>query len=696
MSNKTNYRNYQEYNELTKFTDFKIVSYWRLPYFLLLMVYLEFMFHAIVYDEVSKSWLISLGFGMFIGAFFALFTHVFNKIVNAILTYIFTIGACVFYIAEMIYYKIFFTYFSITSARGAGDAMDFKEIMFDTMKKNIGNMFLLILPIVFLIVGHVFFFNFKRVNLPVMISGFVAPLVFFLFAICTINVYGKGDFTPHYFFYERYEVEQSFKTAGVSGGMIANVYDLVVPKKSETYELVTVTTSSDAPVKYVSKATNSDATSSDAEEEMVAIVPQVDNRLDFVGLYSNTSSDKVKNMTAYFSSKEPTYTNEYTGMYEGYNLIYICAESLYTPFINEKYTPTLYKMFNNGFVFNNYYIPYWAHSTIDGEYAYTLSQLPVSSRWMFYESSETYQPYALGNMFNARGYRTVAYHDFNYYYYDRSKTHPNMGYEFKACGDGLNLPSANQYIYSDLETAQVIMEDIKNEDHFNAYFMTYTGHRPYVYGFNMCTANSAEAKELTKDDGLTQEEMLYVAANLELEKALTYMVDQLEIQGKLDNTVFVISPDHYPYGMSQQTIDYFAGRSVYNDKMERDKSGLAIWCNSTDKTVYIDKPCMSIDVLPTVLNLFGFTYDSRLLMGNDILSDYPGLVLWSNGSYITDDLYFNAGTGVKTVRTNGKEVTDQDWANASQLVKDLFYISPAMIEEDYFRIIYGEEGYTEP
>ena len=52
------------------------------------------------------------------------------------------------------------------------------------------------------------------------------------------------------------------------------------------------------------------------------------------------------------------------------------------------------------------------------------------------------------------------------------------------------------------------------------------------------------------------------------------------------------------------------------------------------KSVTVDKVGMSIDVLPTVLNLFGMEYDSRLLMGSDILSSCSGLVIYNDRSWI--------------------------------------------------------------
>ena len=69
--------------------------------------------------------------------------------------------------------------------------------------------------------------------------------------------------------------------------------------------------------------------------------------------------------------------------------------------------------------------------------------------------------------------------------------------------------------------------------------------------------------------------------------------------------------------------------------MEVNRSNFILW-NSEAKTVEVDKVGSQIDVLPTLLNLFGIEYDSRLIIGKDILSDAPGLAIFSNRSWVSD------------------------------------------------------------
>ena len=89
--------------------------------------------------------------------------------------------------------------------------------------------------------------------------------------------------------------------------------------------------------------------------------------IDFEAL-KNETDETYRLMNEYFSSRQPSYKNEYTGMYEGYNLITVVAEGFSPYAIDKELTPTLYKMQQEGFNFENFYTPIWGVSTSDGEY----------------------------------------------------------------------------------------------------------------------------------------------------------------------------------------------------------------------------------------------------------------------------------------------------------------------------------------
>ena len=183
--------------------------------------------------------------------------------------------------------------------------------------------------------------------------------------------------------------------------------------------------------------------------------------IDFTAL-SEGASSTTASLNRYFAGKAATQQNEYTGLFEGKNLILITAEAFSPYVISEELTPTLYRLTHEGFVFNNFYQPGWGQSTTGGEFAVMTGIIPtwVNNNLSFYVSHRDYMPFALGNQFRALGYNTFAYHNNSYTYYNRHLTHPNLGYDYYGVGNGLLVTGGSDWPYSDEEMVMNTVDDI--------------------------------------------------------------------------------------------------------------------------------------------------------------------------------------------------------------------------------------------
>ncbi len=425
--------------------------------------------------------------------------------------------------------------------------------------------------------------------------------------------------------------------------------------------------------------------------------------IDFAALAESEEDETLNTLNSYFAEKRPTNKNEYTGMYEGYNLIFVVAEGFSPYAIDADLTPTLYKMQNDGFKFTNFYTPIWDVSTSDGEYTACTGLIPKSGVWSFYKSSENYMPYCLGNMFESIGVEeTYAYHDNSYTYYRRDLSHPNMGYNFKGLGNGVEKYVENVWPQSDLEMIRgSVPEYIDGEKQFHAYYMTVSGHLHYDTSKN---AMAAKNWDLVKDLDCSDMIKAYYACNIELDRAMEALLDALKEAGVADKTVISITPDHYPYGLKQEGIDpYEAWDEMLGHEVdpvfELYKSCFLLYCPGTKNAPTISKPCYSADILPTILNLFGFEYDSRLLMGSDILSDSEGLVILSDHSFITESGKYDAVDEVFTPFV--KDVFTEDSADKyveamEAKISNIFKVSAKILETDYYRYIFKNDEYVKP
>lgn len=695
------------------------ISLWRPVFFSAAFIYMELLFHIAIYHGVDSNILHPLTFAIACGLTLSALTSFWHRIANAITAYtiwgIFTI----YYIAQFVYYKIFRTFLSLVSIGGAHDAMNFKSVLFATLGANWYVILLFLLPLICLVLLNRLMFTFDRGRigesngvLKGVIVQTASSAVMWIAAICLLAVHGTEAYTPYSLFHGRYVLELSMNKLGVVMTTGRDCTVMITKSNSDkTFELAESALDIQNDSGYMSSLANDNggdtgnASSSNGgelsggtfgsnstESSEPQYVPQIDENINLTRLYNSTDDDELKSITAYFSGVQPTYTDEYTGMFKDYNVVFVTAESLSTYGISKEATPTLYKIYHEGFEFTNFYNPLWYHSTIDGEFANCLSQYPASSKWSFEESADTYQPYALGNILNSQGYKSYGYHDFDATYYDRTSTHPNMGYTtFKAIGAGLDIP--DHVMYSDLECIEAVYNDFIDDDHFNMYLMSFSGHLPYNYDNQyICQKNREEAESLLSGKGYSDEAVAYVAAQMELDKALEYLMDKLEEAGKLDNTLFIVAPDHYPYGLSDGVYNELAGKDIEDDDFELHRNQFGIWSSSMKKPVVTNKLCASIDILPTVLNLLGADFDSRLLAGRNILSDSDELVIFADQSFITDKIKYDAATGETTYLVPESQVPDGYLYSMIAEVENRLYISDEVIDTDYFSFVYGKSS----
>lgn len=410
--------------------------------------------------------------------------------------------------------------------------------------------------------------------------------------------------------------------------------------------------------------------------------------IDFNSLIAGEEDEGLKSAHLWFSQRSPTPENLWTGYFEGKNLIWIVAEGFSTLAMDPQRTPALWKLSHQGFVFDNFYTPLWGVSTSDGEYVTTTGLIPKSGVWSYSLSSGNYMPFALGNQFRKEGYATYAFHDYLYSYYDRDKSHPNMGYDYYALGQGLELESGEAFPASDLEMMEKIVPMFVDEDKFMVYCLTVSGHLTYTLETN---AMSRRHWDEVADLPYSEEVRCYLACQLELELAMESLLSQLEEAGRLKDTVIVLSADHYPYGLTDEQYSELLGHEV-DPVFEIFQNTLILWSGDMEGTsVHVPKYCSSLDVMPTLSNLFGLDYDSRLIMGSDILSAEAPLVIFANYSFINQDGYYNSITDQFT-RWDGREPDLEAVAQMVAEVQNRVAYSGTILDTDYYRLVLEHAG----
>ena len=411
--------------------------------------------------------------------------------------------------------------------------------------------------------------------------------------------------------------------------------------------------------------------------------------IDFTALANSTDSDILKATDEYLSNATPTRKNNYTGLLKDYNLITICAESFCPWFISEELTPTLYKLSHTGILFENYYGTFQSVTT-NGEYTMCMGLYPDMSRTKtdssFNVAGTNYLPFCLGNALKGMGYQAWAYHDYIGDFYNRNITHANMGYTFKAADSGLAMKI--DWPSSDLEMMEASVDDyINSGEPFHAYYMTFSGH----YQYNWDNAMSAKNRDAVKDLPYSEPVKAYIACNLELEYALEYLMQRLEEAGVADKTCIALTNDHYPYGLTEDEYNELAGQTL-DTTFEKYRNSFICYVPGLSENIVVDEYCSTADILPTLLNLFGVDYDSRLLAGTDVLSSGLHVAVLSDKSFLTKAFRYDAGTETVIPADENTTVSGK-LAEAYRLYVDSrFQLSGNILNSDYYAHVFARES----
>lgn len=300
-------------------------------------------------------------------------------------------------------------------------------------------------------------------------------------------------------------------------------------------------------------------------------------------------------------------------------------------------------------------------------------------------SRNNYLPFTLGNAFaQQRGISSYGYHNYNGQYFGRAESHPNLGYTMKFAGDGMEFTT--NWPASDLEMMEQSVDDYLGQEQFHAYYMTFSGHYKYDKSVNtMAARNWDEVQSLP----YSAPARAYLSCNIELDKALEYLLQRLEEAGIADKTAIVLSGDHFPYGLQENQYEELVGHDV--DDFTKFKSTLIFWVGGLQENIVVEDYCCNADILPTILNLWGLEYDSRMLAGNDVFSDGTHVAVLSDRSFVTDKVRFSSRTGKAEYLVPEDQIPEGYVENLVNLVDTRFRISTDILNTDYYRFVF-EEG----
>lgn len=651
---------------------------WRknLLLFCLTGVYVELCLHLCVFGSMDRYAGYPVLFGLLGGALCTLVVSSLPKVLRQI-TGVFLVAAQVLLAEVQLVYHCIFGDFMPVSQIGMGGnvVVNFNSQLLYGIRQNLLKILLLLLPLIAVILclalrrGQALKL---RLRWKQTMASF-AVLLALLLTVTGLMYVGRDNAFSVYrtFTNVNTSTDSSYKKIGMLATTAQELRYMLFSGSGSIMITPSSLNISDVPRTYSSNSYN------------------VIESIDFTALADSTDSDILKATDEYLANATPTRKNNYTGLLKDYNLITICAESFCPWFISEELTPTLYKLSHTGILFENYYGTFQSVTT-NGEYTMCMGLYPDMSRTKtdssFNVAGTNYLPFCLGNALKGMGYQAWGYHDYIGDFYNRNITHANMGYTFKAADSGLAMKI--DWPSFDLEMMEASVDDyINSGEPFHAYYMTFSGH----YQYNWDNAMSAKNRDAVKDLPYSEPVKAYIACNLELEYALEYLMQRLEEAGVADKTCIVLTNDHYPYGLTEDEYNELAGQTL-DTTFEKYRNSFICYVPGLSENIVVDEYCSTADILPTLLNLFGVDYDSRLLAGTDALSSGLHVAVLSDKSFLTKTFRYDAGTETVIPADESITVSDGLVKTYRLYVDSRFQLSGNILNSDYYAHVFARES----
>lgn len=397
---------------------------------------------------------------------------------------------------------------------------------------------------------------------------------------------------------------------------------------------------------------------------------------------STITNNDYKKLNSYYLSREITPKNDYTGMFEGKNLIVIMMESANTILLDEKYYPNVAKIAKEGWNFTNAYSPRNSCNTGNNEMSGMVSLYTINRTCTANIYKDNVYPESIFNLFGNKGYNTSSFHNYTEAYYRRRTIHQNMGSTYYGVED-LGIPYTNVYEEwpSDVALMEEAMKKIDTNESFMAWMTTVSSHQPYGVKSELGDLNLAMFKDTNYDITLQR----YMSKLKVLDDAIGKLLELLEEKNILDDTVIVLYGDHYPYGIKNHILNQYFDYDV-NEKFEVDRTPFIIYNSEITPSTY-EQYTTFMNIVPTMANLFNLDYDPRLYAGRDVFSEtYPNRVIFADGSWQDDVAFYNATTG--NISYFGEKKYDNDYIiNVNKEISDMIKMSNTAITTNYFKAL---------
>lgn len=355
-------------------------------------------------------------------------------------------------------------------------------------------------------------------------------------------------------------------------------------------------------------------------------------------------------------------TTKYDGIYKDQNVLFIQVESLENFAINlkvegQEVTPTLNSLLKDSFYFNNVIAQENGGNSSDADFMVNTSLIPLKSGSVGHRFPDN-KYNSLPVILRGEGYNSHVIHSGEGYFWNKENFLPNYGFDSYTDIKGM-----------DAKEDEMFFMGLKDKEHFSQvadkvatlpnkhylFTVTETSHTPFELPDEMKYLKLSEEMDETIF-GKYFQSIRYT------DDAIKELLEKLDKNGNLDNTVVVFYGDHegiHKYNnddvLKKQTDDY----QKYANAGE---VPFIVYKKNSNIGQVVSKTGGQIDIMPTVLGLLGVEKEKYVntVMGASLLDGKPGYAIDRNGkvfgTYANEEEYKNIKKSIniseKIIRAN--------------------------------------------
>lgn len=384
-------------------------------------------------------------------------------------------------------------------------------------------------------------------------------------------------------------------------------------------------------------------------------------------------------------------SNDMTGLLEGKDVILVLMESMDDWMIGE-HTPTISRLMADGINFTQFYTPgYGGIRTFNTEFCINTGSFLSSQGGYAFDYVNNHFDQSLASQLTEQGYSSKVFHYNDPAFYSRGEFSPAMGYEeYVYFRDYVSEEDWEMQQYDDtllFENDDLCDEFFREGQNFN-FIITRSAHLSYKYNEVLSWWGLKKYPWYRYETDREETNCALLKARL-VDDMFTRLLQELEEQGRLENTVIIGVTDHYTYGYrhddgTTDTETLMALSSVQKELL-LEKTPCFIW--SADlQPMEISKTLNTSDLLPTVLNLMGVDSPYRYIGHDAFDGGYDGFVPFSNGSWISGNLGYDATENLLFTLDGTEPAPDPDFVSDMHLrVQEFVENNNLILKTDYYK-----------